>query len=1179
MVYLAKRSFSGLAGILICLLVSQTGITQSGNQPKAISIQIDTNTVIDEVFFQVKTVNRINDDSAFVTINSGKADGIFLGAEGHMMSSYNVIDSKSSEYAAFLGSREFTAYFGSAKITSITDHSATALIQVYSKYKKDTIYPADLLGIQIHPVSGFTNNIFFELAKRDIAFLSNSKEELKSKESILVNTELDFEKKLLLAYTEEIHDFYTEILKYKDSTFTTTYKQGPFKGNTLVNVFKIATYYDLYSFFHFVKSYPGKYMGRSWKINETFATWALNHAPQGDRNRDWLLPLIEEKTISQLGDFVKATSFYLQSDSLMQWTERVNALQANGKTEEAFSLCDKLIYIAQQLKNEKAEYEFYNTRSFLSDAKGDMKSALADALKARKFNPANLDYKYNLANLYGKAEDFDNCFKLYDEMVKQFPGNTNILGNYGWYKLTAGKVDEATPYCKAGYYSDTTSVAFTINYGHTFLLKGNTDSAKYYYEKTLENLNKPSDYYEGPKTDFILFFKKGWQRKAVADMAEWMDNEFNEKYLAITKGNQVWEEAKALYDKKNYKGAIAIWRKYISLFDKLKAPPYNYIHNAYNWIGSSYYSAKMYDSTEVNYTKSSKIARDYLVSQRNKLTDKENDHLVNDYERLYNLYTSTGKKDKAEQFKILYDAEVQKVTELYTSPALHIIALSSSKETVYSDKANAAHFFKSITGLNKQNAKAGYTKLLQGEKTTKEILIDCLKEVRKQSKPEDIFVFYYAGEKTDNGGQGYLKMNDKNPDQGTIAITELMDNLDLVYANKKMIITDHPNTALFSLITSKYSTTGNNSSEIIFLSPGVETPVQENGISMFTNLLAGSIEELQKKEAFSAKDFIDKASYAMGRGQYYLPVLSFSYGKDFLLFDNKNTGDNANGSIATRGLTPTGNSARDADVNTNAPQKNYALLFATDVYQDAQFNKLVNPINDAKAMEATLKNDFDFDVKLVMNPTRDEIEKWLSEYRDNKRYGPNDQLFIFFAGHGVYYDNAKMGYLVAKDSKVDDPIHKTYLSYSDLGNIYLKNISCNRIFLVLDACFAGSFFDNNTVRGTPQEIDAKNLAYLKRSASNQRFYKGISSGGKQYVADGKPGQHSPFAGSFMKILFNKALQKNFVTADEIIGEIKSNPPGSTAICEGNFHYSDPFSHFIFELKHSEKVSDIKSVAF
>ncbi len=168
-----------------------------------------------------------------------------------------------------------------------------------------------------------------------------------------------------------------------------------------------------------------------------------------------------------------------------------------------------------------------------------------------------------------------------------------------------------------------------------------------------------------------------------------------------------------------------------------------------------------------------------------------------------------------------------------------------------------------------------------------------------------------------------------------------------------------------------------------------------------------------------------------------------------------------------------------------------------------------------------------------------------------------------------------MGFLVANDSRVNDNLYKSYLSYSDLGTLYLKNINCNRIFLVLDACFAGSFFDNNTVRSGPLDVNAGNLEALKRMAANQRFYKGISSGGKQYVEDGKPGQHSPFAGSLMRILVNKALSKNFVTADEIIGEIKSNPPGSTAVCEGNFHYSDPLSHFIFELKNNQKTPDIK----
>lgn len=46
-------------------------------------------------------------------------------------------------------------------------------------------------------------------------------------------------------------------------------------------------------------------MGNEWKINETFATWVINYGPQGERNREWLLPLIEKTNIDQLGDLVK----------------------------------------------------------------------------------------------------------------------------------------------------------------------------------------------------------------------------------------------------------------------------------------------------------------------------------------------------------------------------------------------------------------------------------------------------------------------------------------------------------------------------------------------------------------------------------------------------------------------------------------------------------------------------------------------------------------------------------------------------------------------------------------------------------------------------------------------------------------------------------------------------------
>ncbi|MBI3138689.1 MAG: caspase family protein [Sphingobacteriales bacterium] len=1117
----------------------------------------------ENIYYRIQAITRYKPDSAIAVLGYGKANGLFKAATGVLMTTREA--GKGTNRAA-------AENMANAEIISITDTSAIARISVYARYQNEQFYPGDLLKLETWSPPGLSRNIFYELAKLDILFLDNARQPMITKKEILENSDPDFDHQLAQRYADEIRSFKDMLLNFADERFTRIHPSGPFKGKTMIDGFGMATWYDLLSYFHYVRKYPGNFMGNAWKINETFGTWLINFAPQAERNREWLLPLIEAGKNEDLEDLLQKAAFYIRSDTLSQWTERVFELQNSGLPADAMRLCNKLIYLSRKLKDEPAEYAFYYTRSVLADAAGDTRNALADAEAAHRGDRKNVYYTQQLAGLYGKTEQFADCYRLYKELLNELPGNTNITGNYGWYLLSGGHIEEAVPYCRAAYSGDTSSMAFSLNYAHTFLLRNSPDSARLYYQRSLDNLIYPSDYTAGPRADFDFFFKKGWNRKAVAETADWMDQAFEEKYKALTRGNEIWDIARKKYEQKNYPAAIAAWKEYISLFNNSKEPPVRFIHNALNWTGLSYYYAKRYDSAAFYYKLALQLAIDKLSPARNPYDDPENDYILGDYDRIYHLYTLTGKPGKAEQYKSLYNAELQKLKELFTHPLLHVISLGGrSRNPEYNSVKNSTAFYESLTGLDKEAAAKAKNILINGEGLTREKLTSLIDEVRKASKPEDIFVFYYAGEYSNRGEQHFLDFNPADSMNGRIPLAELMDHIDLVYATKKLLITDLPNPSLASLVATKYISTGNNAGEMIFLGPGIETPLQENGLSLFTDQLTNTVKELKQKGSFTARDLVDKAGYRIGRGQHYLPVLSFTNSKDFVVYDQpgKET-DNP----ATRGLIVKENASGNADPAGNATQKNYALLFASDHYLDPGFNKLANPIYDASALEALLKNDFGFEVKLVKNPSGEEIEKWLSEYRDNKNYGPNDQLLVFFAGHGIYYDKAKMGYLVAHDSRINDPAHKTYLSYSDLGNIYLKNINCNRIFLVLDACFAGSFFDNNAVRGTPQ-IDAKNLVNLIRNASNKRFYKGISSGAKQYVEDGKPGQHSPFAGSFMNVLFNKSLQKGFVTADEIIGEIKSNPPASTAVCEGNFNYSDPLSHFIFRLTTAEKTSDIK----
>lgn len=54
---------------------------------------------------------------------------------------------------------------------------------------------------------------------------------------------------------------------------------GIYAGKKIYDIMSNVTKEDVAIFLGFVKAYPGKYIGKEWKISETFATWLINNAP------------------------------------------------------------------------------------------------------------------------------------------------------------------------------------------------------------------------------------------------------------------------------------------------------------------------------------------------------------------------------------------------------------------------------------------------------------------------------------------------------------------------------------------------------------------------------------------------------------------------------------------------------------------------------------------------------------------------------------------------------------------------------------------------------------------------------------------------------------------------------------------------------------------------------------
>lgn len=246
-------------------------------------------------------------------------------------------------------------------------------------------------------------------------------------------------------------------------------------------------------------------------------------------------------------------------------------------------------------------------------------------------------------------------------------------------------------------------------------------------------------------------------------------------------------------------------------------------------------------------------------------------------------------------------------------------------------------------------------------------------------------------------------------------------------------------------------------------------------------------------------------------------------------------------------------SAAIADA-TKLDRTDYALIFATDEYD--HWGDLVNPVFDSRTIANELKNTYGFKVDIVENGTQAEVLKKIREYAE-KKYKPLDQLLIFFAGHGNYDQTFGEGFVVTKESLINDEAKTTYLSHNRLRSI-INNIPCEHIFLAMDVCFGGTFDAAlASSRGIDDEVykEQNTAEFIARKLTykTRRF---LTSGGKTYVSDGIAGKHSPFAKNLIEALRGRGGRDGILTLPEIysyveklkiqprFGEFGDNAPGS-----------------------------------
>ncbi len=190
-----------------------------------------------------------------------------------------------------------------------------------------------------------------------------------------------------------------------------------------------------------------------------------------------------------------------------------------------------------------------------------------------------------------------------------------------------------------------------------------------------------------------------------------------------------------------------------------------------------------------------------------------------------------------------------------------------------------------------------------------------------------------------------------------------------------------------------------------------------------------------------------------------------------------------------------------------------ALVIGINSYS-GYWPSLKNAVNDAEGVAKVLKKDYTFDTVYTLldkdATRRNIIQKfeWLT-----RNITKDDNVLIFYAGHGQFNKALNKGYWVPVDAKSNSVAD--YISNSDVKT-FMGGIPSKHTLLITDACFAGDIF-----RGPPTqsiEFDPNNMTKYFREVYRKQSRLALTSGGVEEVSDAGKDHHSIFTYYLIKSL-------------------------------------------------------------
>lgn len=1112
-------------------------------------------------YFLVDSILCTSGDTSWVRINGGNNDHIIQGGKGDVISVYNPDEKNRGNII-----------LGSVYHESSGNNSGICYVIHNNTNDQDIrVRIGDMVALPNMLPKKDQFMILSELANIRILFQNKEKSSIFTCRELLFINDTSFQNDIIRLMAEDVQETVVYLQGYLDDNpdWNAPLEGGKYDGVGMFDAMELTSPDDISAFLAFVDSYPGKYMGNTWKINETYATWLINATPLADFDKTLFNNLLYAGE-KKLKEFVTQNAYYITDTIFHRFNAMFNDLYLEEKFDSAGLLVDRFIWIADLLNNNHYKSMFLVGKSNLSQNQENWQESIKILNEAIESDSTNLNTYFFRGYAYGKLKDYHKAVQDYKMIVKYNPALSVGYGNQGWYYLLDGKIFDALEACKKAYELDSFQVSNTVNLGHAYMLLGDTTTACKYYDKTLELITSITEFMTGPVADFDIFIENEWQTSLSEYSKQYMLDKYNKIYKYRIISDSIENVARGNDTEKNYPLALDNMLKSYEYELQSKAPRPEQLYVVTSWIGYLYQQVKAFENAENYYNKCLHYAHDVLRSDAK---------TANVYDLFSWLYDVWGKKadylavtEKKEKYQQLAD-EAGKERKLYLLAVgnneyydvSYQYAHHDAEKMVSALTENAANYYDSVSA-----------QIIRSEELTLDKLEKAFRQVIIDSRPDDVFMFYFGGTASldTNIFKLTIPRNDTVEKTVSIDVNTIKTWLSSIQARNQFLMLDAFAPSFIDEFVGNYaisrgalSGSNLNLGILSLASHRIENDSLQHGTlshAVIDIMQHGDELPFADDKDLSIKDLNAHLFTQKNKNGELLSWNTYYTGDDFVLisYDSVNVDSRQQQAIPERSR---GVGILNDDFTGNGDfsgkSTHYALLFATNDYYE--WNDLANPIFDANALAKTLEEDYGYRVELLTNNTRMDVLTKIREYQ-KKQYNPNDQLFIFFAGHGSFDDISGEGYIVCKDSRKDDEIRASYIPYSYLRENVNNIRSCKHILIALDVCFGGTFDKQVSKFGRSADAytNISKDAFIRRAMQfKSRLF--ITSGSKEYVSDGDPGKHSPFAYNILDVLRSQSMINGYATFNMLVQAVERL---QTTPRYGDFGDNEPGSEFIFNVQ-------------